>query len=193
VPGWADALAGPVDQVAPRLLGGVLTHAGVSVRITEVEAYDGENDPASHAARGRTPRTEVMFGPPGHLYVYFSYGMHWCANVVVGEAGRAAAVLLRAGEVVDGVHLARSRRGARVTDRSLARGPACLTQALGIGKEHDGMDLPGHLEVPSVTVGDVSVVPRVGVSLAHDVPWRFWLTGDRTVSAYKRSPRAPRD
>jgi DNA-3-methyladenine glycosylase len=193
VPGWADALTGPVDEVAPRLLGGVLSHAGVSVRITEVEAYDGGNDPASHAFRGRTPRNEVMFGPPGFLYVYFSYGMHWCANVVVGETGRASAVLLRAGEVVDGIELARSRRGERVVDRSLARGPACLTQALGIGREHDGMDLRGHLALPSVVAEDVSVGPRVGVSLAHDVPWRFWLTGDRTVSSYKRSPRAPQD
>ena len=193
MPGWADALAGPVDEVAPRLLGGVLTHAGVSVRLTEVEAYDGENDPASHAFRGRTPRNEVMFGPPGFLYVYFSYGMHWCANVVVGESGRASAVLLRAGEVLDGVELARSRRGERVRDRSLARGPACLTQALGIGKEHDGMDLCGRLELPATVPQDVSVGPRVGVSVAHDVPWRFWLTGDRTVSTYKRSPRAPQD
>lgn len=193
MPGWADALAGPAAEVAPRLLGGVLTHAGVAVRITEVEAYDGENDPASHAFRGRTPRNEVMFGPAGHLYVYFSYGMHWCANVVVGESGRASAVLLRAGEVVDGVDLARSRRGERVVDRSLARGPACLTQALGIGREHDGMDLRGHLTLPSTPPPDVSVGPRVGVTLAHDVPWRFWVTGDRTVSSYKRSPRAPKD
>jgi DNA-3-methyladenine glycosylase len=169
----------------------VLTHAGVAVRITEVEAYDGENDPASHAFRGRTPRNAVMFGPPGFLYVYFSYGMHWCANVVVGEPGRASAVLLRAGEVVEGVELARSRRGERVLDRSLARGPACLTQALGICKEHDGMDLGGRLELPATVAEDFSVGPRVGVSLAHDVPWRFWLTGDRTVSSYKRSPRAP--
>lgn len=193
MPGWAEVLARPAAEVAPRLLGGVLTHAGVAVRITEVEAYDGENDPASHAYRGRTPRNEVMFGPAGHLYVYFSYGMHWCANVVVGEPGRASAVLLRAGEVVDGVDLARSRRGERVVDRSLARGPACLTQALGIGREHDGMDLRGHLTLPSTPPADVSVGPRVGVTLAHDVPWRFWVTGDRTVSSYKRSPRAPKD
>jgi DNA-3-methyladenine glycosylase len=89
--------------------------------------------------------------------------------------------------------MARSRRGERVLDRSLARGPACLTQALGIGKEHDGMDLCGRLELPATVAEDVSVGPRVGVSVAHDVPWRFWLTGDRTVSAYKRSPRAPQD
>ena len=191
--GWAEALAGPVVEVAPRLLGGVLTHAGVSVRLTEVEAYDGADDPASHAYRGRTRRNEVMFGPAGHLYVYFSYGMHWCANVVVGEPGRAAAVLLRAGEVVEGHDLARTRRGERVTDRSLARGPACLCQALAIDRDNDGMDLTGHLELPPDGPPEVSTGPRVGVSLAHDVPWRFWLTGDRTVSAYKRSPRAPSD
>jgi DNA-3-methyladenine glycosylase len=193
VAAWAEALAGPVLEVAPRLLGAVLTHAGVSVRLTEVEAYDGADDPASHAYRGRTPRNEVMFGPAGHLYVYFSYGMHWCANVVVGEPGRAAAVLLRAGEVVEGHELARTRRGERVVDRSLARGPACLCQALAIDRDNDGMDLTGHLELPSIAPSELSTGPRVGVSLAHDVPWRFWITGDRTVSAYKRSPRAPAD
>ena len=190
---WAEAFAGPVDEVAPRLLGAVLTHADVSVRLTEVEAYDGPNDPASHAYRGRTARNEVMFGPPGRLYVYFSYGMHWCANVVVGEPGRASAVLLRAGEVVDGVELARGRRGERVVDRSLARGPACLTQALGIDGSHDGMDLAGHLVLADEPPSDYETGPRVGVSLALDVPWRFWVPGERTVSAYKRSPRAPLD
>jgi DNA-3-methyladenine glycosylase len=193
VPGWADPLAGPVLEVAPRLLGAVLTHSGVSVRLTEVEAYDGPNDPASHAYRGRTPRTAVMFGPAGRLYVYFSYGMHWCANVVVGEDGRASAVLLRAGEVLDGVGLARARRGERVPDRSLARGPACLTQALGITGAQDGLDLRQHLSLPLQPPHHVSTGPRVGVSVAHDRPWRFWVTGDRTVSSYKRSPRAPRE
>ena len=138
-------LARPAPELAPELLGWTLTHASpeglVTVELTEVEAYDGEADPASHAARGRTPRNGVMFGPPGALYVYFSYGMHWCANVVVGVDGTASAVLLRAGRVVDGVDLARARRGPRVTDRALARGPACLTQALGIGRVHDGTDL----------------------------------------------------
>jgi DNA-3-methyladenine glycosylase len=188
----AEALAGPVTDVAPRLLGAVLTLGEVSVRLTEVEAYDGAADPASHAYRGRTARNEVMFGAPGHLYVYFSYGMHWCANVVVGEVGRASAVLLRAGEVVAGVELARSRRGERVVDRSLARGPACLTQALGIDRRHDGLDLSGHLVLPEEPMSEVERGPRVGVSVAHEVPWRFWVPGDRTVSSYKRSPRAPR-
>jgi DNA-3-methyladenine glycosylase len=190
VPGWPEPLTGPVAEVAPRLLGATLSHAGVTVRLTEVEAYDGGNDPASHAYRGRTARNEVMFGPAGHLYVYFSYGMHWCANVVCGEEDRASAVLLRAGHVVEGVDLARSRRGERVPDRSLARGPACLTQALGIGREQDGLDLRDHLALVEPPT-EFETGPRVGVSLAHDVPWRFWLPGEPSVSAYRRSPRAP--
>jgi len=192
-----DWLGAPAAEVGPQLLGAVLTHradAGtVAVRLTEVEAYDGENDPASHAWRGRTARNAVMFGPAGFLYVYFSYGVHWCANVVCGADGRAAAVLLRAGRVVEGAELARERRGP-VADRALARGPACLTQALGIGLEHRGADLrgagpvvlePGHQ--PLWSLG-----PRVGVSRAADRRWRFWATGDETVSAYRRSAHAPR-
>lgn len=189
--GWPEPLTGSADQVAPRLLGAHVTHAGVTVRLTEVEAYDGGNDPASHAYRGRTTRNAVMFGPPGFLYVYFSYGMHWCANVVCGEDGRASAVLLRAGEVVDGEELAQERRGERVPFRSLARGPACLTQALGIGREQDGLDLRDHLDLSPGPPSEVVRGPRVGISVAHEVPWRFWLPGEPTVSDYKRSPRAP--
>ena len=181
-------------EVAPRLLGATLTHGGVTVRLTGVEAYDGGNDPASHAYRGQTPRNDVMFGPPGRLYVYFSYGMHWCANVVCGPDGSASAVLLRAGEVVEGLDVARARRGDR-PERTLARGPANLTQALGIDRAQDGLDLDGLLRLPDRPVPRAQVAsgPRVGVSVAHDVPWRFWITGDRSVSAYRRSPRAPRD
>ena len=194
MPGWAEVLVGPVDAVAPRLLGGLLTHGGVTVRLTEVEAYDGADDPASHAYRGITARNAVMFGPPGRLYVYFSYGMHWCANVVCGPDGRASAVLLRAGEVVAGERVARERRGGR-SGADLARGPANLTQALGIQRHQDGLDLTGHLELSATPVPEAAVAtgPRVGVSVAHDVPWRFWLRDDPTVSAYRRSPRAPRD
>ena len=194
-------LVDDVVNLAPRLLGWQLSHrtpAGVvTVELTEVEAYAGERDPASHAGRGRTPRNAIMYGPAGRLYVYFSYGMHWCANLVVGPEGEASAVLLRAGRVVEGIDLARVRRGPRVKGRGLARGPACLTQALGIGKEHNGADLtrPGPLTIAPPDDGlvrerIVSSGPRVGVTLAPDVPWRFWLAGDATVSAYKRSPRA---
>ncbi len=186
--------------VAPELLGWTLSHASdegvVSVRLTEVEAYAGQVDPASHAFRGPTPRNEMMFGPAGRLYVYFSYGMHWCANIVVGSDGVASAVLLRAGHVVEGVDLARSRRGAHTADRALARGPACLTQALGIGRHHNGLDLlagDGPLTLrydERDRPREVSSGPRVGVALAADIPWRFWVTGDDTVSSYRRSARA---
>ena len=188
-----ETLAGPVEQVAPLLLGAVLRHGEVAVELTEVEAY-GPDDPASHAYRGRTPRNAVMFGPPGHLYVYFSYGMHWAANVVCGPDGTASGCLLRAGRVVEGVELARERRhGAK--DRDLARGPGRLTQALGLHSEHGGLDLFSGADVrlePGVG-GRVEVAtgPRVGVSRAADVPWRFWVAGSRFVSDYKRSPRAP--
>ncbi len=127
----SDLLERPVLEVAPRLLGATLTHGGVTVRLTEVEAYDGGNDPGSHAYRGETRRNAVMFGPAGRLYVYFTYGMHHCCNVVCGPEGTANAVLLRAGEVVDGLDEARARRG-RSSDRDLARGPGRLCQALGI-------------------------------------------------------------
>ena len=185
-------------QVAPDLLGWSLSHVTelgtVTVQLTEVEAYAGEQDPASHAFRGSTQRNAVMFGDAGYLYVYFSYGMHWCANIVCGPPGRAAAVLLRAGRVVDGVDLARSRRGDSVGDAALARGPACLTQALGIDRSHNDVDLLGTgavtLTPGQVAAAHVSAGPRVGVSVAAGVSWRFWLTGDDTVSAYKRSPRA---
>ena len=188
------ALDGPVERVAPTLLGGLLRHGEVVVRLTEVEAYDGASDPASHAFRGRTARTEVMFGPPGRLYVYFSYGMHWAANVVCGPDGTASGVLLRAGEVVEGLALARSRRG-RASDRDLARGPGRLTQALGITADHKGTSVlgggPVTLALDPPPAARVSAGPRVGVSAEADRPWRFWLTGDRFVSDYKRSPRAP--
>jgi len=177
----------PVLEVAPDLLGVVLGHGGVAVRLTEVEAYDGPSDPGSHAYRGRTPRNGTMFGPPGHLYVYFSYGIHWCANVVCGPEGTASAVLLRAGEVVEGAGLAQQRRGERVTARDLARGPARLTQALGLDRAHDGADLfdgtirLDHGHRPRAT----RTGPRVGLREAADRPWRYWIDGDRHVSAYR--------
>ncbi len=186
------ALAGPVAEVAPRLLGAVLRHGEVAVRVVEVEAYDGATDPASHAFRGPTERNQVMFGPPGHLYVYFSYGMHWCANVVCGPDGSASGALLRAGEVVAGTAAARLRRG-RATDRDLARGPGRLTQALGITAVHRGVDLfdGGPVQLtPGEEPAGISAGPRVGVLRAADRPWRFWVTGSPYASTYRRHPKA---
>jgi DNA-3-methyladenine glycosylase len=183
----AEVLDGPPEQVAPLLLGGLLSHAGVTVRLTEVEAYAGAADPGSHAFKGRTARNATMFGPAGHLYVYFTYGMHFCANVVCGPEGHASGVLLRAGEVVDGIDLARQRRLGS-TDRDLARGPARLTRALDLTREHDGADLtsgPVRLELPPTPEPSVSTGPRVGLRGAPERPWRFWVTGDRTVSVYR--------
>jgi DNA-3-methyladenine glycosylase len=198
VPGSAEGLGrlldGPVLDVAPRLLGAVLRHVTddgpVAVRLSEVEAYDGPGDPGSHAHNGRTARNAVMFGPSGHLYVYFTYGMHHCCNVVVGEDGNPSAVLLRAGEVVEGLEVARSRR--RGSDRDLARGPARLCEALGIDLSHNGADLshgPLTLRAPDSPVADVATGPRVGLRKAADRPWRFWVPDDPSVSVYR--PAAP--
>ena len=188
-------------QVAPDLLGCVLTHetAGglVAVALAEVEAYDGRNDPASHAFRGRTARNAVMFGPPGHAYVYFTYGMHFCMNLVCQRDGGASAVLLRAGRVTDGVPLATARRAKRLAraaprEVDLARGPARLCEALAVDLSHDGVDAvdPASplraLAAPApVPAASISHGPRVGISRATDVPWRFWITGDPTVSPYR--------
>lgn len=185
-----------IDEVARTLLGWEVSAHGVRVRLTEVEAYGGAvgADPASHVYRGRTPRNAVMFGPPGYLYVYFTYGMHWCLNVVAGQAGEPAAVLLRAGEVVDGHETARRRRG-HPPDRDLARGPARLASALGIDGTANGTELtsgdgPVTLTPPTRPTGEVLAGPRVGVSSAAATPWRFWLAGEPTVSAYH--PHTPR-
>ena len=179
-------LAGPVLEVAPLLLGAELRHGEVAVRLTEVEAYDGQDDPGSHAYRGPTGRNRVMFGPAGRLYVYFTYGMHHCCNVVTGEPGRASAVLLRAGEVVAGHEVARMRRGG-ARDRDLARGPARLCEALGITRDQDGANLA--MGPVTLTLGEPVPVhetgPRVGLRGAPDRPWRFWIPGDPTVSPYR--------
>jgi DNA-3-methyladenine glycosylase len=176
---------------ARALLGRALYGHGVAVRITEVEAYAGIDDPASHAYT-RTPRSEIMYGPPWRLYVYQTRH-HFCANIVTGPADQAAAVLIRSGEVIDGHDLAHERRGG-VVDARLARGPGNLTQALGITLAD--LDTPV-LETSGVHLGpsveqdfEIASGPRVGVSKAADVPWRFWIARDPTVSAYKRSPRA---
>jgi DNA-3-methyladenine glycosylase len=207
--------------VAPDLLGCVLEHqteAGlVAVELTEVEAYAGASDPASHAYRGKTARNAVMFGPPGHAYVYFTYGMHFCVNLVCLGNGSASAVLLRAGRIIEGEELARARRTRGTTKipfRDLARGPARLCQALDIDRSLDGADVcvpdsPLRMRWPEAgtTAGSAAVLargddppkpsrekvvsgPRVGISAAAEVPWRFWVEGDPTVSAYR--PAVPR-
>jgi DNA-3-methyladenine glycosylase len=186
--------------VAPDLLGWSVTDGVVTIRLTEVEAYDGQGrDPGSHAHRGRTPRTAVMFGPPGHAYVYFTYGMHWCLNVVTGPDGTATAVLLRAGEVVEGVDAARARRPSSRRDIELASGPARLAQALGVDGSFTGVDMldrdgPLRLLRPSAgrRRGAVRSGPRVGLSAAADLPWRFWFEGDPTVSRYRAAVRRAR-
>lgn len=183
-------------EVAPRLLGATLLSdldgLQVAVRITEVEAYEGATDPASHAYRGRTRRTAVMFGPAGHLYCYFVYGMHWCANVVVGIDGVAAAVLLRAGEIVTGVDIARARagkQGALAKADALASGPARLARALGLRGEHSGLDLlapqsPVRLVALDPPAGHLCG-PRVGVSVGGELPWRFWIADEPSVSTFR--------
>ena len=201
-------LARPALLVAPLLIGAVLVSERggerVAIRLTEVEAYEGAEDPASHAFRGRTARTAVMFGPAGHLYCYFTYGMHWCANVVCGVDGVAAAVLLRAGEVVDGVDIARERRPAARREADLARGPARLATCLGLGRDTNGVDLcdPASdvrlASLPGRRLTGVVAGPRVGITVATEHAWRFWLDGDPTVSAFKpggrkRAPSRPAD
>lgn len=187
-------------EVAPRLLGAVVeSRVGghrVAVRVTEVEAYGGAGeDPGSHAFRRMTPRNATMFGPPGRAYVYFTYGMHWCLNLVTGREGTAGAVLIRAGEVVQGVVVARERRPACATDRDLARGPARLTTALGVTGALDGTDLFGarsqlRVVLPAAQATVFATGPRTGVRGAGaETPWRFHLPDERTVSPYRRAAR----
>jgi len=200
--------------VAPALLGCILEHETaeglVAVELTEVEAYAGEIDPASHAYRGKTGRNAVMYGPPGHAYVYFTYGMYFCVNVVCMPEGSASAVLLRAGRVIAGESLARDRRIPRrsqtaasggtsirsvIPARDLARGPARLCQALAINRIQNGADLCdpiSHLrlrrsdsDVGGDSSAEIAVGPRVGVTAAADTAWRFWRAGDPTVSVYR--------
>lgn len=188
-------------EVAPDLLGRVIEHrsaAGVvAVRLTEAEAYSGEEDPASHAFRGRTERNATMFGEAGHAYVYFTYGMHHCVNLVCLGPGVASAVLLRAGEVVEGIDLARSRR-PRARDRDLARGPARLCQALGVHRAYDGADVCDPEGALRVRGGEpigrslVRTSPRTGVAAAHDRPWRFYVDGEPYVSPYRPQARRRR-
>jgi len=201
-----DWFSRPVLEVARDLLGARFTHrtaaGSVTVRLVEVEAYDGENDPASHAFRGPTKRNASMFGEAGHLYVYRHLGLHFCVNIVTSVPGHASGILLRAGEVIAGVDLARSRRaaaGVTRSDRDLAQGPARLTVALGITAFDDGADLldPGSaftLKPNPLLPDDERIVsgPRIGVTAAGSdplkYPWRFYLQNDPHISHPRATP-----
>ena len=222
--GLLALLAEPAPTIAPALLGATVTGRGVTIRITEVEAYSGPTDPGSHGHRGMTERNRHHFGPPGTLYAYRSYGIHTCVNVVSGPAGTSSGSLLRGAQVVEGLDVARARRGSTVADVALARGPGNLGGALGaiLGQDEgtsllDGsgpfvLTLAPGLEARLASAGPAQVIdellsetlagppasaavprisrgPRTGVGgIAGGVryPWRFWLTGDPTVSTYRR-------
>ncbi|MEZ0089316.1 DNA-3-methyladenine glycosylase [Streptacidiphilus sp. EB129] len=197
-----EFFARPAHQVAPDLLGHVLVRQEpeqtIACRITEVEAYEGATDPASHGYRGPTGRNAVMFGPAGYLYVYWIYGMHHAANIVCGPEGQSHAVLLRAGEIIEGRPHATLRRPTARNHDELAKGPGRLTLALGIDRTLNGVDLCSAGSPVQATVGkpdpdaDVRSGPRTGISKAMDTPWRFWLGGDPTVSPYRRLKQSTR-
>ncbi|WP_104192685.1 DNA-3-methyladenine glycosylase [Cryobacterium sp. Y82] len=198
-----------VFDVAPELLGSILQRTDddgtVTIRITEIEAYAGERDPGAHSYRGMTNRNRTMFGPAGHLYCYFTYGMHHAVNLVTGDPGQPYGCLIRAGDVIEGSDIARSRRERTprkipLLDSSLARGPGCLAQSLGATLDNDGDDLFGGQW--KFFIPDAGVVlphrtgPRVGVSgpggNATDFPWRYWLADASSVSTYKPGRSSPR-
>lgn len=186
----------PTLQVAKDLLGKVLVHrtpAGVAAgMIVETEAYIGEDDPACHAAPGRTRRNEPLYGPPGIAYVYLNYGVHYLVNAVTEPEGHPAAVLIRALEPVEGVELMMTRRapdGRAIERHDLCRGPGNLTRALGITLEHNRLDLTAtelFIEDRGFRHGRVSWGPRIGIRVAVDRPWRCWITGNRSVSGVRR-------
>ncbi len=187
-------LTADAEQVAPELLGSLLRQGEVVLRITEVEAYAGAGDLAAHAAIGPRPRTAALFAGPGVLYCYLSHGIHICGNIVCGRLGHGSAVLLRSGEVVAGLEEARRRRPG-VPDVALARGPGNLGRTMGWTLADSGRRLGE--DGPSLERGErpsgIARGPRIGVSVAHQRPWRFWIPGDPSVSAYRRSPRAVAD
>jgi len=170
-----------VHDVAPELIGATLLVDGVGGEIVEVEAYDRE-DPASHGHRGLTARNAAMFGPPGHAYVYRSYGIHWCLNLVCGEEGDPQAALVRALAPTHGLERMFARRGV-ADERALCSGPGKLCQALAITRDHDGLPLDKPFQLlararePEIVAG-----PRVGISQAADLPWRYGLAGSRFLS-----------
>jgi DNA-3-methyladenine glycosylase len=194
-------LAVDVLAAAVRLLGCTVeadtSDGTVAARLVEVEAYRGADDPAAHSFRGRTPRNAVMFGPPGHLYVYFVYGMHFCANVTCLAEGEPGAVLLRAAEVTSDPAVAFARRPTARRAADLARGPARLAALLGLGRAQNGIDVTDPaspvrlLAGPPVDPGSVRTGPRVGVAAAYERPWRFWLAGSPAVSIYRPGRGAP--
>ena len=177
-----DFFARSVHEVAPALIGCTLVFDGAGGTIVEVEAYDHE-DPAAHGYGGKTERNASMFGPPGHAYVYRSYGIHWCLNFVCEEEGSACAVLIRAVEPTSGLDEMRARRGV-TADRALCSGPGKLCQALGITREHDGLplDRPPFALYDRKEEPDLVVGPRIGITKALDRPWRYALAGSRYVS-----------
>jgi DNA-3-methyladenine glycosylase len=185
-----DFFARSVHQVAPDLIGATLLVDGVGGRIVELEAYD-QQDPASHAYRGRTPRNAAMFGPPGHAYVYRSYGIHWCLNLVCGGEGVPEAVLIRALEPTRGLELQQSRRGLEDV-RQLCSGPGKLCQALGITREHDGLalDVPPFRLEPRAEVPEIVTGPRIGITRATDLSWRYMSAGSPYLS--RAAPRGAR-
>ncbi|MDN5274577.1 MAG: DNA-3-methyladenine glycosylase [Candidatus Saccharibacteria bacterium] len=187
----SETLDGAVDVIARRLLGceleremdGEVTRA----RIVETEAYD-QTDAASHSYKGRTPRTDIMFGPSGHLYVYFTYGMHYCCNIVVGGEGYGAAVLIRAVEPMSGEHILRRRRGDK-SGVEITNGPAKLCQALDIDKRLNGHDLrkpPLRLLMKPELTDEIVVSTRIGISQARDKQWRFYMKDNPYVSRNSR-------
>ncbi|MDN7747286.1 DNA-3-methyladenine glycosylase [Burkholderia multivorans] len=198
-PGWPGTLLSraffdrAAPTVAPLLLNKILASAdGRAGRIVEVEAYAGAIDPAAHTYRGKTPRNATMFGPPGHMYVYFTYGMHWCCNCVCGPDGAGTGVLIRALEPLSGIERMRAARPPQTRDRDLCRGPARLTQAMGITGAQDGADLvracDGFAIVDDGTAPPAHAKggPRIGIRVGTDLPWRWSVPGNPYVSG----PRA---
>jgi DNA-3-methyladenine glycosylase len=184
-----DFFARPVHEVAAELMGAMLLVDGVGGTIVELEAYD-EEDPASHGFRGRTPRNAAMFGPPGHAYVYRSYGIHWCLNLVCAREGRAEAVLLRALEPTHGIETMRERRGLEDVG-ALCSGPGKLCQSLGVSGDDDGaaLDEPPFALYARSSVPEVVAGPRVGITKAAERPWRYGVEG----SPFLSRPIRPRD
>lgn len=191
----------PADIVAPQLLGAVLRRGPVAVQLTEVEAYLGEADPASHAYKGLTPRCATMFGPPSHLYVYASYGIHRAGNLVCSPDGTAGGVLLRGARVLAGMDVVRERRGTKPVDEALARGPGNLGSAMGFDLNLNGLEVvqveePFDLDQPvsdnalylheGDNVPEFRVGPRIGITKNADAPLRFWMPGDKTVTTPRR-------